>query len=264
MTRLASQEACKRSLYRLALAACAASIVGCATVAASNDALPIDETGKRSDNRHTKSGLLVTGEELDVLASRYFGAIRITFENPSSRWVNVRTMRIGFGSEELNKGVLLPWGSQVDSWMQATLRRNAVRQANVDAALTVVALAGTATRAAAGDSTAGDIGAVAAGGAVAISAIDGLNTQARLANSPPLFPDSHLLAVPFAIPPGLFADKWVLLQTSDPSRPACHRAIVLDYETDVGGRERVVLPFRTPGEPSEWQSGACHPSRKSK
>jgi len=205
---------------------------------------------------------MISGEELDTLASRYFGAVRITFENPSSHWVNVRTMRISFGSQQRNQAVLLPWGVQIDSWLHATQRRNAIRQANLDAALTVVALAGTATRMAAGDTTAGDVGAAAAGGAVAISAIEGLSERARQANSPPLFPGSHLFSVPFAIPPGLFADKWVLFHTADPSKPGCLRNVILEYETDDGGHERVALPFRTPEQTSEWQSGVCRPPPK--
>src|SRR4051812_39010201 len=108
MTRLALA-----ALHRIGLVTCAASIIGCATVAARNEAVPLDETGKRSDDSHTRSGLVISGEELDTLASRYFGAVRITFENPSSHWVNVRTMRISFGSQQRNQAVLLPWGVQI-------------------------------------------------------------------------------------------------------------------------------------------------------
>jgi hypothetical protein len=70
----------------------------------------------------------------------------------------------------------------------------------------------------------------------------------------------------------------VLLNTRD-SRTPCVHTLLLDYDVQVGGtqlggiqsghvqleaaaaqvsRERVLLPFREPGNGSEWQRPACY------
>jgi hypothetical protein len=58
-------------------------------------------------------------------------------------------------------------------------------------------------------------------------------------------------------PPGLFTDKWVLLQTPNSAQIGCIHSLILDYETIEGGRERVLLPFRDRAEESEWQALEC-------
>lgn len=239
------------------MALCVALLAGCATVSARHEGTPLDEAGKLSQSSRTKSGLRISGQELDDLASQYFGAVRVTFENPSSHWVNIKRMAVSFGTETRNSSVLLPYGTQIDSWMEATARRNAVRQVNQATGLTLLQIAGTTAAIASGKSSLGKAGALIAGGAVAVSTAEAIAQPIEAANTAPLFPQSHLLSVPFEIPPGLFADKWVLLQTPDPGKAGCIRSIILDYETEAGGRERVVLPFRNSQEISEWQGRVC-------
>jgi hypothetical protein len=81
-------------------------------------------------------------------------------------------------------------------------------------------------------------------------------------------PSTHLLALPFSVPPGLFTKRWLLLNTRG-ARTPCIRQVLLDYDVQrgglasgaaqVGSRERVLLKFRYAGDRSSWQAPVCLP-----
>jgi hypothetical protein len=222
-------------------------LMGCAHVAKGPSAKPIDAQGRLAESPKTAMGLLINGREVTSLSSRYFGFLELTFRNETSQWIRISRINLGFGSPAKDQSVFVPWGTDIDSWFSATEQRNAVRGANVDLALGLVGAArGGAARAAGG--------LVAVGGLAALTA-RAADARAAAAESP--FSGSHLLAVPFAIPPGLFSKRWIVLNTH--ARPAggCIDSLLLEYETDHGAKERVWLEFREPTTNSEWQRPLC-------
>jgi hypothetical protein len=230
-------------------------LVGCAHVAKGPAAKPIDAQGRLSESPKTAMGLLINGREVTRLSSRYFGFLELTFRNETSQWIRISHINLGFGSPAKDQSVFVPWGTDIDSWFSATEQRNAVRAANADLALGLITAGGAV---AAGASKGGSARAV--GGLVAVGGLAALTARAAeasvaAAESP--FSGSHLLAVPFAIPPGLFAKRWIVLNT--PARPAsgCIESLLLDYTNDRGARERVWLEFRHPDGRSEWQQQVC-------
>jgi hypothetical protein len=152
--------------------------------------------------------------------------------------------------------VFVPWGTDIQTWQQATLLRNEVRAANTRTALEALAVGGLVV-----GSASNDRGVQAAGGMVAVTGLTGLVAQGyservEAAQRSPIFPESHLLAVPFGVPPGLFTKKWLVLNTLPTSR-GCVRSVLLDYEIDRGVRERAWLTFRKRASRSQWQRAAC-------
>jgi hypothetical protein len=126
------------------------------------------------------------------------------------------------------------------------------------AALSVLAIGGSFLAVAGKGKPVGALGGVVALGAVgalgakrATEAIDG-------AQAVPMFPDTHLLAGPFSVPPGLFTKKWVLLNTRMRAGAECMGSMVIDYEIVEKGHERVLLDFKDRSGHSEWQDGACY------
>jgi len=73
-------------------------------------------------------------------------------------------------------------------------------------------------------------------------------------------PQSHLLAGPVAIPPGLFVKRWIVLQTKETSGSSCVAAVTLGFERAAGTFERVLLTFKRANKRTEWQAAACHPA----
>jgi hypothetical protein len=235
------------------------SALGCASIGSQYAATPVDAEGRLMAARTMPSGLAISGEELRAYASAYFGMVEITFENKTAEWVHIDRVSLDFGGGAKNEAVVLPDGPDLDAWYEATLQRNDIRETNAatalgalfavgQAALVVGALSGKREVAAAG-------GALALGTATA-ALVDGQDRRVQRAQGVRVTPRSHLLNVPFAVPPGLFTKKWVLLQTRSRAAP-CINTMLIDYDTRERGRERALLTFRTAFERSEWQRGTC-------
>jgi len=245
----------KRSLAALALSGAQA----CASIGSEYAATPVDAEGRLMAGRRMPSGLAISGEELRTYASAYFGMVELTFENGTAEWIHIDRVSLDFGSAASNEAVVLPDGPDLDAWYEATLQRNDIRDTNAATALGALFAVGQAV--AVVGALSGEREVAAAGGALALGSataalIDGQDRRVQDAEGVRVMPQSHLLNVPFAVPPGLFAKKWVLLQTR--SRPApCINTMLIDYETRERGRERALLTFRTAFESSEWQRRTC-------
>ncbi len=236
---------------------------GCATVESGAYASPMDARGHLAKSPVTPLGVRVSGTEIGRLSSPYFGVLAFTFENTSPRWIHVRKVGIGFGDALKDQNVLLPWGEELSSVERASVERAEIHDANETTALSVVAAVG-AVGAAAGHHLGGGqstaltaVGGLATAGALAGLLAEHANGVTAGAEQPPPFPDTHLLAVPFSIPPGLFAKRWLVLNTPADAKLPCVDALRVDYELDTGQVEHVWLRFRNATSASEWQAEAC-------
>ncbi len=247
-----------RSLRTLWYNLCALSLSACASIRNSYVGTPLDAQGQLVDSTRNASGLVISGEELTAYASEHFGLLEVTLENRSSAWVRIERLTLDFG-DSVRGGVSLPEEPDVSAWYRATLQRNEVRDTNQAAALGALMLLGAAV-AVAGHATdepvANAAGRLAmAGGATALVA-KGVDATIERAKRGDVYPETHLLAVPFGVPPGLFSKRWVLINTLGGNTP-CVRGMILDYDVEGRGRERVLLRFRRRGDRSEWQRGKC-------
>jgi hypothetical protein len=226
------------------------ALSGCATVAEGNLAKPVDLGGHFLATPATASGLVVHGRELTSLSSPDFGVLQFTFENPTDHWVRIDQLHVDFGSPAADRGVTAVEGDDITAWQIATEQRNAVRAANTQTALDVLALGAA-------------IGRAHRRHGPASAAVVGVVVGATLAGLPggssgqDLYPADHLYAVPIAIPPGLFAKRWIVFNTDAAANRTCLGRAILDYDTSDHNRERVVLDFRTSPNDSEWQTAAC-------
>lgn len=210
--------------------------------------------------RRMPSGLALSSEELRTYASAYFGMVEITFENKTAEWIHIDRVSLDFGGGAKSDAVVLPDGADLDAWYEATQQRNDIRDTNAATALGALFAVGQA--AAVVGALSGEREVAAAGGALALGTataalIDAQDRRVQRAEGVRLLPQSHLSSVPFAVPPGLFTKKWVLLQTRSRAAP-CINTMLLDYDTRERGRERALLTFRTDFDSSEWQRSSCN------
>jgi hypothetical protein len=239
---------------------CGCSLFGCASVPGSEPAVPIDAQGKPVSAITASAGLRVSGEELAELASRYFGVLEITLENPTADWIHIGRVTLDFGDSAKNAAISVPAGANLQAFLTATELRNAVRQTNRETALAIAALGGALVGAASSERA-----LAAAGDAVALTSFAALAVDARIgdvkaAEQVARLPESHLLAGPVAIPPGLFVKRWIVLQTQATSSSTCVASVTLGLERPGAARERVLLTFKRANEKTEWQAAACHPA----
>jgi hypothetical protein len=231
----------------------AVGAAGCATVADGEIAKPIDMKGQYLPTTTTSSGLVVHARELPELSSEDTGVVEVTLENTTHRWIRLDAVRLDFADPVKNQNVIAPDGADLAAWHTAITERNAARLENEQAVLGLIMLGGAIT---AGTSHSG--GLRAAGTSLAVAAAVASSSAAHAAGEPStLYPDTHLLAVPIVVAPGLFSRRWIALNTKPAINGQCLTWAVLDYDTSDHGRERVVISFRTRWNGSEWQSDAC-------
>jgi len=104
----------------------------------------------------------------------------------------------------------------------------------------------------------------AAGGFATLAAMTALTatvmeSRAESTEGSPIFEGSHLLAVPFDVPPGLFVKRWLVVNTPADPTLGCLTNLVLTYELADKSSHRVALSFRNTNAPSEWQANVCAP-----
>jgi hypothetical protein len=242
---------------------------GCATVGSGEYGQPLDAQNRvlPQQNRPiafaasapvaTGSGLLISAGEKGELASKYFGAVEVTFENTSSEWVQIDRVDLDFGTPDANRSVLLPWGSDIDTWEEATLKRNAIRDANTRTALDILALGAGAAAVGHGGRRSAYLGGVLVASAVGTFTAQAPADTTQVGGNAARFPEDHLLSMPIRIPPGLFTKRWLLLYTAEYPLGGCVQSMILRYDVANHPRESVLLKFKDNG--SEWQRASCLP-----
>ena len=194
----------------------------------------------------------ISAGEVAALSSVYFGVVEVTFENNSPAWIQIDHIDLDFGSAEKNQSVFLPWGEDIETWMRATIQRDAFQTINERTQLTWAAIEDAVFRSAAGDRR-----ERAAGGTVALGALAGLDAGGQepgleTTRAPSRFPPTHLLSLPLRIPPGLFTRRWLLINTAAQPPGGCLDSFVLSYETADHTRGRVLLRFGDSQFTADW------------
>lgn len=226
----------------------------CATVKSGDYAKPLDAQGQVIATSKTAAGLLISAQEVQDLASPYFGLIEVTFENPTPDWIHIDRTSVKF-TAEATPHTEIPDATEIAGWERAIRQRNAIRSVNTSAALALVAVGGAVVAAASPGRTAGAVGGLAAVGAGSALVGRELAERARDADAVARFPDTHLLSVPVAIPPGLFVKKWMLLRTKSDVLTRCIDRMTLSIQRGSAAWEHFALMFKVPG--SGWQPKGC-------
>jgi hypothetical protein len=275
---------------RAALLSAVLVCAGCVEVRTGAYAHAVDPAGKVTSSEVTRSGLRISGEAVDPLSSAYFGLIEITFENTSSRWLRVVSVSARFAGAQSNRLIQVPIAEDLQSWVRASLEHYEISTAGrgdypevADAWSTLqYAVAGSVCATPGGDLSVVPPASAAASGepsaAANAPAAASRESVSSIPPPPPLIPltleranalagsdalvsalpDTHLLHVPFSLPPGLFSRRFIVLDTSQAPQLPCLRELSLEVQLEDGSKERVWLRFRGDrlGAPT-WQSKAC-------
>ncbi len=142
------------------------------------------------------------------LGSTHFSVVQVTFGNQNDDWVRVKEIVITLPETGKNYVVL---GDDLLIWARSTKEKIAIEQHNSQMFLAGVMAAGAIVASAAkGDSAGLGLGTMVAAGGVLVGQ-DAVR-QIRKLNRGGMVPEGHLLA-PSAVPPGLVARRWLVLQT---------------------------------------------------
>jgi hypothetical protein len=231
------------------------SPLACASTHSGAFAIPVDASGRVLPSSTHLSGLVISSRQLTELSSRDFGVVEVTFENPSSHWVRIKTTALDFGSEARNAAVFIPAGDDLERWHEGTKRRNDIRDTNTGIALELLFAGAALMAVAGGHSSVGAGGALVAAGTAGVIAGRDIKDRVENAQTASIYPATHLMTVPFAVPPGLAVKRWVVLNAHATQATGCINYASLAYDTEDQKQERVRLSFADFS--SEWQESAC-------
>jgi hypothetical protein len=246
--------------------AIAVLLAGCASVARKHRAEPI-QGDLANDSGKAGSDLQISVDLRNDLSSEYFGYFDFNIMNNSDRWYSITDVKLSFPDSSQNRLVGVVLGSELASWFKAQKKSREIADYNRQLALGAMAGIGIGM-AEAGDSKAAQgLGAAAALGSLTALGIGEMNQLLDQLQAAKMIPENHLLADTTLIPPGLFADKWILLNSRDHDRLEYITTLYLEYQVVGGAAEKQKMTFRkkySAGLPPNWQAAIYRKNQKAK
>jgi hypothetical protein len=95
--------------------------LSCAAIPTGDFGTTIDAKGRVTEQQVQASGLRISGKQVNELASPYFGMLVLTIENTKAGWRHMQHLRVSLASRELNDSVIIPAGTALEAWVDATL-----------------------------------------------------------------------------------------------------------------------------------------------
>ncbi len=227
-------------------------IFSCASISNQYSAKLYNSKGKLTDKERSTLGLEISAEEDNKMSSLYFGLIYMTFENRSDKWIRIRNVTLDFGSAA-NDSVRIVSGKDIVAWKDAISKTITIEEYNRSLVLGTIAILGTSAAIAGSKGELKAAGAVAGIGALTALTVEDYNKYISKIENVKIFPENHLMAEDFSIPPGLFTKKWILLNSTNHKKTGKLTSFKMTYNTDNNITESVKVIFRTLMTNSEWQ-----------
>jgi hypothetical protein len=239
----------KKSAYILLLL----TLVGCASIHEGEYAKEIDKDGKVIKGKVTRSGIVVSGSEVTHMASKHFTQLDFTFENTTSKWIEVDNITISYMNKKLNKLVKVPLGQKLGIWAKAAQQNASISDHNFNTVMAgiagVAAIGGSFSKSRSTRQLA--LGLVSAsGGALAYSEIKNKLNTLQLSQ---IVPEAHLLNMPLYIPPGLHTKKWITIYLEDPYNAPYMDKVKVSYRINSKVKESILLELRSDNTGSRFQ-----------
>jgi hypothetical protein len=236
------------------LFACLSSILSACWPPTGDYARTVDTTtGKVTDSEALASGLQLSGQQVNAMASRHFGMLAITIENRRAAWRQLTNLRISLRPRELKleERVIVPSGAALDAWADATIVRNDFMLRDTQTVLRATGIWNWVDRVTVGRRPLDTA-----------ELESGRKTLAALREHPDAaraYLPGHLFEGPILVPPGLHTTRWIVLNTPHDLR-ACIESFELEFDVDTGAHERVLITF---SPRSDWQGDYCAKSTAS-
>lgn len=193
---------------------------GCANVHKQHQASPV--------TKMDINPITISAEINNDLSSEYFGMIEFTFENNTDKWITIKDTTIDIPNQEVKNSTIFILGEELNMWARATAQLNKISKYNERLAYDSILAASSLVDAVSDDET---VKGVAAGVAMvtllSMTANDLVNQQ-KAAEWHNYLPDNYVLLKNKKVPPGLFANYWLLLNTTDHDKNALLDTLIVN------------------------------------
>ena len=197
--------------------------------------------------------IVVSGEINADLSSEYFGYFDITFENKSDRWLTLSRVKVSFPDSQ-GADIRFVTGNDFIQWRDVMAKSIALDEANKKTAMAVVGALGYGLASLSGNRGLQVAGAAAAATAAGAYVVQGFGNWQDSLERAKMFPQNHLMGDTVRLLPGLYADRWLLINSRNHAKMGYVTKLVIDIETTEGDKGRYSLEFRQKsGDASGWQ-----------
>lgn len=229
---------------------------GCADIQKRNHSEPIGIV--KGETR-----LSISSEINTDFSSEYFGMVELVLFNQKGTWLEVKNIEINISDKELRNSIKLTSGMDLENWHKAMKKKIAVERYNQSVVSTSLFLTGLVA-AGAGRTSSVRAGAGIAALSLASQTVSELQYSKSNIERVGLFPSGHLLKNPDRIPPGLFLEKWLVIDTSDVRALKLLKSFELKitYSDDVSEIYNIVLlQYDNDAYTYNWQRGTLNKIR---
>lgn len=211
--------------------------------------------------------LSVSAKEIEIGAkflnsycSKNFGMISFRFENNTDKWVTIKNSKVVFNDGKHDRDIRLVTGKALLSWHDSMSSK--IEENRFFRSLIFGALGGIGSSMIAGGNEDPIVESITIGslGIIALSKIDAVKTEIEARN---LVPNNHIYYGDVLIPPNLFSDKWILVNTDSSDKVPFITHVTLSAETSNGDKINYSEILRSKSQTQcKWQEHLAKPSRR--
>lgn len=185
--------------------------------------------------------LKISAELNDRLSSEYFGMLEFSFENQTSEWIRISSVSVDINNKMLSKASRFTSGAELAVWAKAIKKRNQIDDYNKAVAYSaIIGISSVTAASSSSNKTKGVATGVAATGLTSLT-IEQFSNQKNKAENSNIYPSGHLLSDKLLVPPRLFSDYWLLINTPDHETNNLLRKISITVNYEDGKSEKFYL-----------------------
>ena len=197
-----------------------------------------EQVGSKRNNKHkTGLGLVISGEVDTEFSDKYFGLIYVVFENTSDKWIVIKKIQAGFQNPKIDRNAKFIYGRELELYIKSKERVIAIQESESRLAAFVAGAATVATLSQSHNRE--NIENKAFTASALTSIIVASKTSKKIKRS--IFPTGHLLrGDAIIIPPGLFEERWLIVNTQNHQQTGFIDHLYISYRTKKRGIKETV------------------------
>jgi len=180
----------------------------------------------------------------DKLSSEYFGYVEVRLANSSDKWHKLSNVRVYFPDASQNQNIRITLGRELTLWYQAQSKLIAVNEQKDKSAMAIIAGIGAGLSIFSGNNTLRTVGDAATFGSFAAYGVNEMGKRMDSLQMAKMIPENHLLTDTTVVPPGLFADRWILLNSRNHDTIEYTTDMAIEYVLESGKMERQNFKLR--------------------
>ncbi len=156
--------------------------------------------------------------------SKNFGGFQFVFDNTRDQWATIKNIRLSFAEDSATKYIKVLNQRGLRLWSKALLQQQAIQRSDFKQLQSALVKAGASL--------------------TGVNVADDEIVDIASSDIASEYPENHLYAQEFILPPNFAVEKWVLLESSNHDKIPYVTSVQLDFEVN-NRNQRGILNFRS-------------------